>query len=536
MCDNSNKKENDKFDNCFKYYEKAIEGRNFHYQNYNTWVNYYSIFNGALFVGYYSLLEKLNASGHSLILFVITLLGFISALCWHLTVKGHYIWMISWINVVHDYEEELNKISEEDKKYCVYNVYTKPKEGFFKQNISTQKLTSLFTFLVSIVWSFILCFNLENLEFLSNYNVLRYFIYFISICVIYILFFFLFPIKSDVSSMKTSIKGFKNLKVDRELERSFKIFCRKKFKDSNVKSCFRKNSPYINVSSYYKYDNTLHYEYIDGNLRFDNELLDVNDRKKLKNYLQNTKFFEKNKLVFNDEIYGQICVLMKNIYSEQELFRYLKYYKKKIDKLLKKYYKEELCINKLYLFFLCMGVSSAYNNLQNFLTKIFELVNDEKNNLKEIMDKEKSLSENFDFDDSKLCEFNFLSENIYNCLAVFLYSFTEKSFKKLLCSDLDKSLNINDIKKQFKLTHNLTITILNEYESFNELRLVNNCIKHSGFVDRKLSQCNNKWIKDESIVLTEDDIKFYFNSLVDFITDIFSKIIETGNLVIFHID
>ena len=99
----------DKFDKCFKYYEKAIEGRNFHYQNYNTWVNYYSIFNGALFVGYYSLLQKET----SILLALIALLGFISAICWHSTVKGHYIWMISWINIVHNYEEELNKIIDE---------------------------------------------------------------------------------------------------------------------------------------------------------------------------------------------------------------------------------------------------------------------------------------------------------------------------------------------------------------------------------------------------------------------------------------
>ena len=29
-------KKKDKFDICFKYYEKAIEARNFHYKNYNT--------------------------------------------------------------------------------------------------------------------------------------------------------------------------------------------------------------------------------------------------------------------------------------------------------------------------------------------------------------------------------------------------------------------------------------------------------------------------------------------------------------------
>ena len=187
-------------------------------------------------------------------------------------------------------------------------------------------------------------------------------------------------------------------------------------------------------------------------------------------------------------------------------------------------------------YFLCMGICCEYNNLQQFLIKIFELVKEQKRELIQSLNKEMSNLENFDFDDSKICEFNFLSENIYNCLAVFLYSFTEKSLKKLLCLDLNKNVNIKNINKQFESTYHFNITEIQKYNIFNELRLVNNCIKHSGFVDRKLSQYNNKWTKDESIVLTEDDIKFYFNSLADFITDIFSKIIETGNLVIFHIE
>ncbi len=55
----------DKFNCIFKYYEKAIEGRNFHYHNYNTWANYYSIFTGALFVGFY---QVNNASTEMLFL------------------------------------------------------------------------------------------------------------------------------------------------------------------------------------------------------------------------------------------------------------------------------------------------------------------------------------------------------------------------------------------------------------------------------------------------------------------------------------
>ena len=36
--------------------------------------------------------------------------------------------------------------------------------------------------------------------------------------------------------------------------------------------------------------------------------------------------------------------------------------------------------------------------------------------------------------------------------------------------------------------------------------MLNNCVKHKGFVDNKLAKCNNKWKQGEEIILEEDDI------------------------------
>ena len=58
-------------------------------------------------------------------------------------------------------------------------------------------------------------------------------------------------------------------------------------------------------------------------------------------------------------------------------------------------------------YFLCMGICCEYNNLQQFLIKIFELVKEQKRELIQSLNKEINNLENFDFDDSKLCEFNF---------------------------------------------------------------------------------------------------------------------------------
>lgn len=205
MCDKKNDSNNENFDKCFKYYEKAIEGRNFHYQNYNTWVNYYSIFNGVLFVGYYSLKDG------DLLKTIIVLLGFVTAICWHLTVKGHYNWMISWINIVHEYENKLSELSDNEENYYVYNVYTRPKKDFYNKNLSTQKMTSIFTFVVCISWGILLTYALtkilEKIQLFLISNQIQIISSITFVIVLFFIFCRIFTRESTVSNMKKTING-----------------------------------------------------------------------------------------------------------------------------------------------------------------------------------------------------------------------------------------------------------------------------------------------------------------------------------------
>lgn len=145
------------FEKCFSFYEKAIEGRNSHYNNYNTWANYYAIFNGALFVGYYNVIKEPTSKELIWLSLIIVFVGLFTSICWHQTVKGHYHWMLSWIKIVQKYEEELAKIAKKDnlKQWRVYSVYINNGENPFQKNISSQKLTSRFTLFVEIAWSFL---------------------------------------------------------------------------------------------------------------------------------------------------------------------------------------------------------------------------------------------------------------------------------------------------------------------------------------------------------------------------------------------
>lgn len=101
------KRRKTEFEKCFSFYEKAIEGRNSHYSNYNTWANYYAIFNGALFVGYYNVIKEPTSKELIWLSLIIVFVGLFTSICWHQTVKGHYHWMLSWIKIVQKYEEEL---------------------------------------------------------------------------------------------------------------------------------------------------------------------------------------------------------------------------------------------------------------------------------------------------------------------------------------------------------------------------------------------------------------------------------------------
>ena len=155
--------EQKEFKILFKYYEKAIEGRNFHYQNYNTWANYYSIFTGALFIAFYTLEKEVKEFLFLKIL--IMLVGLVTSICWNLTVKGHYHWMLSWISIVQDYEKKLAKLLDKNKnqELYVYSVYVNKGENFLNKNVSSQKLTAKFTFFISLAWALLLTINLFSL-------------------------------------------------------------------------------------------------------------------------------------------------------------------------------------------------------------------------------------------------------------------------------------------------------------------------------------------------------------------------------------
>lgn len=154
-----------------KQYELLINARNFHYDNFNKWMTYYYVAMGALFVGYCTLKSenKIDCFGEN----SLVLLGFLVGLFWYWSCKGYYYWNINFITLVNNFEKKILKLDKVERVYFVFankntqNNYLNPISG---ANISTSKVTILFSFTVTSMWGVLFLYNnLKKISCLQNY-------------------------------------------------------------------------------------------------------------------------------------------------------------------------------------------------------------------------------------------------------------------------------------------------------------------------------------------------------------------------------
>lgn len=175
-------------------YEKAIEAYWKHIDRYHTWMNYYSLFNGALFVGYCTLLTAttilaskspenvslLNSNiislsnDYQLIIIVLCLIGLISSICWRLSLSGHMKWEKNWMNIIELYEKSMFGI------YTIINMSVNDmvnltdtfqnhqlSRGEQIKAFSTHTITSIFIETVILGWSLctlIIIYKIESIK------------------------------------------------------------------------------------------------------------------------------------------------------------------------------------------------------------------------------------------------------------------------------------------------------------------------------------------------------------------------------------
>lgn len=149
-----------------RQYKLAIDARDKLNDNYHKWMTFYYVANGAVLVAITTLYGKSNNEQG---IFLLGLIGIFICILWNLSCKGYYYWSNSWIDIIINLEK---KVTQDNKELYVYTAFSQKVVDNEKYswmplkpaNISTPKLTLLFSFFSIISWSIF-----SSYQFLTHY-------------------------------------------------------------------------------------------------------------------------------------------------------------------------------------------------------------------------------------------------------------------------------------------------------------------------------------------------------------------------------
>ena len=186
-------------------YHFLINARNFHYDNFNKWMTFFYVAVGAIFFGYYSIIEKTGLNFEKIIILSI---GLLVSIFWHWSCKGYYYWITNFIELIKHYEKRFHK---NNRVYFCFankklnNNYFNPLSG---ANISTSKVTLLFSFLVANIWDILLIKYILDQYFTGRCICFYILIYACGIITLYLLSSF------TPMTMKSKIEDFPDIAND----------------------------------------------------------------------------------------------------------------------------------------------------------------------------------------------------------------------------------------------------------------------------------------------------------------------------------
>ena len=118
-----------------------------------------------------------------------------------------------------------------------------------------------------------------------------------------------------------------------------------------------------------------------------------------------------------------------------------------------------------------------------------------------------------------------------NYILVASFSFYEKAFKKILGltgrltnAELSSCYKKKEAKSLLKSKFNIDYELLIDYSKIEELRCLNNDIKHNGIVCHELVAANSKWTLDQSISNTYDDFRRLMDGPGNLLGDVINEI------------
>ena len=139
-------------------YEQAVKAYQFQVTRYNTWMNYYALFVGALFVAFYMIIcyskscscascYTCCSCGYQLpstrfMLIFIAVLGIAASVCWMASLIGNCAWMNNYIKIVKENEKIFfGEKDENDENLIVYrrlNMGTREHDNRSNTNAETR--------------------------------------------------------------------------------------------------------------------------------------------------------------------------------------------------------------------------------------------------------------------------------------------------------------------------------------------------------------------------------------------------------------
>jgi len=139
-------------------YKIAIDTRDKLNENYHKWMTFYYVAIGAVLVALTTVVTQTDTKYASLIL-ILSLVGLLISTFWHLSCKGYYYWLKSCMDVIMHHEKQILQ-SEVFKYSGVFTVFSEKVNNkktnilipTHYANISTPKLTLIFSFCIMLSW------------------------------------------------------------------------------------------------------------------------------------------------------------------------------------------------------------------------------------------------------------------------------------------------------------------------------------------------------------------------------------------------
>ena len=147
-------------------FQKAIEARNFHYENFTKWQTFFYVAVGSVLVAYCALLTGRqdiaaeNTEIYCVLLKLLPIIGYVFSLIWLCSSRGYTLWWNSYMSLVKHFEQK--HILKDDMTLAVFNVADKQsfrRENCFDltsgANFSTSRLSNAMALVSTLAWSWV---------------------------------------------------------------------------------------------------------------------------------------------------------------------------------------------------------------------------------------------------------------------------------------------------------------------------------------------------------------------------------------------